>query len=217
MAMFFLAAATAVTVVSQLREGQQMGAGEGYNARVAEANAKAVRESAAFQTETLKRQAETESDILRKSTTIETDILKKQSEVEAAKITKEKGKTISAQRAAYAKAGVRLDEGTPLDVMADTAAEYELDLATGRYNLASTINAKQFNLESNLAVKNYNLATGLETIRHGAETDVARLQSEAEYRRRLGKSYKQASYLKAGGTLLTAGYGASKNIPTKST
>ena len=213
MSMFFLAAATAVTVIGQLREGQQMAGAEGYNARVAEANAKAVRESAAFQAETFRRQTEAESDILRKSTAMETEVLTKQSALEQAKITKEKQKTISAQRAAYAKAGVRLEEGTPLDVMADTAAEYELDLATGRYNLASALNAKQFNLSSNLAIKNYNLATGLETIRYGAETDVARLQSEAEYRRRLGKSYKTASYLKSAGTLLTGGYNVGKNWP----
>jgi len=153
------AAATAVTTVSQIREGQQMAAAEKYSARVAEAQAGVIKTSAAFESETLR----------------------KQSEIEQAKVAREKAKMTSAQRATYAKAGVRIEEGTPLEVMADTAAQYELDLAAGRYNLA----------------------TGLETIRYGAETKQAQLAAEAEYRRQLAKSYKTASYLKAGSTLLT--------------
>lgn len=186
--LILLGAGTVLSTIATLREGQQMATAESYNARVAEAQVKAVRESAAFQSETFRKQTE-----------LQEQTLTAQSKVEQAKLLREKGKTLSAQRAAYAKAGVRIDEGTPLDVMADTAANYELDLAVNRYNL-----------ESSLYANRYNLATGLEAIRYGAETDVARLQSEAEYRRRLGKSYKTASYLKAGSTLLTglAAYGA---------
>lgn len=162
MSIILLAATTALETISAIREGQTTSAIQKYNARVAEAEAGAIKTSAAFESETLR----------------------KQNELEQAKIAREKTKTLSTQRAAYAKAGVRIEEGTPLEVMADTAAQYELDLAANRYNLG----------------------TGLETIRYGAETQVAQKQAEAEYRRQLAKAAKTASYLKAGSTLLTGAY-----------
>lgn len=98
---------------------------------------------------------------------------------EQAKLNRQKSQMLSSQRAAYAKAGVRLDEGSPLEVMADTATEYELDLATSRYNA---------NVQTN------------------------QLQSEANYRRQVGKQAKMSGYYGAGATLLTnfgrIGYGA---------
>ena len=39
------------------------------------------------------------------------------------------------QVAAYGKAGVRVGTGTPLEVMADTAAQYEKDLAINDFNM----------------------------------------------------------------------------------
>jgi hypothetical protein len=175
MTLVALTAAAAVKAVGELKEGQQQSATEKYNASVAEAQAGAVKTSAAFESETLT----------------------KQSELEQAKTTREKTKTLSEQRALYAKSGVRVDVGSPLDVMADTAANYELDLAANRYNLA----------------------TGLETIRYGAETQTSQLSAEAQYRRQLAKSYKSASYLKAGSTLLTAAgsYGVMQGVKTPTT
>ena len=170
MAVALLVAGTALATIGALREGQQMATAEKYSARVAEAQAGAVRTSAAFESETLK----------------------KQSEIEQAQIRRAKQKATSTQRALYAKAGVRLEEGSPLEVMADTAAQYELDLAANRYNLA----------------------TGLETIRYGSETQQAQLSAEAEYRRRLAKSYRTTSYLQAGSTLLTSAFGVAKAWPS---
>lgn len=168
--MIMLATATAVKTVSDLREGTQASAIEQYNARVAQAQAGAVRTSAAFESETLT----------------------KQSEVEQARIAREKGQAIGKQRALYAKAGVRLDEGSPLEVMADTASQFELDLAANRYNLA----------------------TGMEKIRYESQTQQAQLTAESEYRRQLAKSRKTSSYLTAGSTLLIGGAKVASSWPT---
>lgn len=41
---------------------------------------------------------------------------------------------LATQTARYAKSGVRFDRGTPVDVMANSAAEYELDILAEDYN-----------------------------------------------------------------------------------
>ena len=161
-------AATALETVSVLREGQQQANAENYNAKVSEAQSRAVGVSADY----------------------EGGILKQQSAVEQAKIQRAKTQTTATQRATYAKSGVRIDEGSPIEVMADTASQYELDLSANRYNLA----------------------TGLEKIRYESQTQQAQLTADAAYRRQLAKAYKTASYLKAGTSILTGGYLASKEL-----
>jgi hypothetical protein len=154
-----LAGSTIMQVGSQISTGISQSKAEQYNARVAESQAESARISGAFQSE----------------------VLKQQSKTELAQIERAKKKTLSTQRATYAKSGVRVNEGSPLDVMADTAAEYELDLATSRYNTQ----------------------VGLESLRYDTETAVNRPTSEAEYRKNLAKQYKTSSYYQAGGTLLS--------------
>ena len=165
-----MAAGTAMKMIGDIREGRQLSAGEKYNAAVAEANIKALRTSAGFESESLTQQ----------------------SEFEQQKISRAKEKLQATQRAAYAKAGVRLDVGSPLEVQADSAAQFELDLAANRYNLQM----------------------GLEQIRYGADVQSAQLTAEAAHKRRLAKSYKTAGYLKAGSTFLTGGYGVASNWPS---
>lgn len=58
------------------------------------------------------------------------------------RLRREKGKMMGAQRAGYAKAGVKL-EGTPLEVLADTAAQYEKDIAIEDYNTRVTMARKR--------------------------------------------------------------------------
>lgn len=53
--------------------------------------------------------------------------------LEADKKRREAKSMMSTQRAQYLKAGVLL-EGSPLEVMADTQAQYEMDIATINYN-----------------------------------------------------------------------------------
>lgn len=149
----------AMKTVSQIAQGKQQAANAEYNAKVAEQQAQAARENAKYQQETLTQQ----------------------SEYEQARIQREKQKTQATQRTLYAKSGVRLDEGSPLEVMADTAAQYEMDIAANQYNLG----------------------VGLEEIRYNTDVDVSRLKSEAAYQRTQKKAYKTASYWNAGSTILT--------------
>lgn len=60
-------------------------------------------------------------------------------EIEKYRIEREKRRLLGRQRALYAKAGVRYDEGSPLEVLADTAAEFELDKAISEYNTQTGI------------------------------------------------------------------------------
>jgi len=59
-------------------------------------------------------------------------------EIVANKIREEKRRTEGVQEARYAKAGVKI-EGTPLEVLADTAAHFEEDLALNEYNKRAAI------------------------------------------------------------------------------
>ena len=60
----------------------------------------------------------------------------KASEYEVQKLKRAKGQTLSLQRAMYAKSGVLITEGSPLEVMADTATQFEMDIQAERYNAA---------------------------------------------------------------------------------
>ena len=159
----------ALKAVSQIKEGQAASATAQFNARLAEMGAESERVAAEFEIKTLEQAGK----------------------FEEAKLKREKLKTLGMQRVAYAKGGVRL-EGSPLEVMADTAAQYELDIAANRYNVQ----------------------TGIATTRYGMEVGVSKYRSQAEQSRLMAKRYKTAGYLGAGSTLLTAagtmglGYGA---------
>lgn len=72
---------------------------------------------------------------------------KQQAEYEADKLKKQRKRMLGRQRALYASSGVQF-EGSPLLAMADTAAEYEMDiLATQRTGL---VNARQYQSEAAL-------------------------------------------------------------------
>lgn len=162
-----LAISVATQAYGQIQQGRIASSAAQYNARVAEMEAEAVRKSAAFEAQTLTQQ----------------------SAIEKRQIEREKSRTISAQRARYAKAGVLVGQDTPLDVMADTAAEFELDLAANRYNLE----------------------TGLERLRYERETGIRRSKSEAAYQGLLSKQYRSAGYIGASGTLLSGAYEYARN------
>jgi len=65
---------------------------------------------------------------------MEAEAIRRTGAYEEAKLKREKAKTTGKQRAGYAKAGVRFEGGSPLEVMADTAAQYEMDIAATKYN-----------------------------------------------------------------------------------
>ena len=64
---------------------------------------------------------------------MQAEAARRQGVLEQYKIKRAKRRMLGTQRALYAKAGLSL-EGTPLEVLADTAAQYDLDLATSKYN-----------------------------------------------------------------------------------
>jgi len=151
-------ASTAMSVYSSIREGQ-----------VANAQAKAQAESMRVGANISKMQAEA---------------TKKSGEYDEAKIKREKAKMLSTQQARYAKSGVLISEGSPLEVMADTASQYEMDISANRYNTAVQVAQKEYESKAQ--------------------------SSMADYYSSLGKAHKTSSYLKAGTTLLTSGYGMMK-------
>ena len=63
----------------------------------------------------------------------EAELSRRKSELESTRIKKRAAAFGSRQEAQYAKAGVRF-EGSPLLVMADTQAEFELDRLTAEHN-----------------------------------------------------------------------------------
>ena len=67
-------------------------------------------------------------------------------EHEETKIARAKRQTLAMQRARYAKSGVLFTEGSPVEVMADTAAQYEMDILTNRYN--TDVEAGRYEYES---------------------------------------------------------------------
>jgi len=74
----------------------------------------------------------------------EAEAIGKSGAYEEAKLLREKKQILGKQRAAYAKSGVRFDEGSPLEVMADSATGYEMDISAKRYNVATTVAQKEY-------------------------------------------------------------------------
>lgn len=58
---------------------------------------------------------------------------------------------VSAQQAGYAKAGVRTSQGSPLEVMIDSAAQFELDKMLAKFNAQTQ--AAQLENEANQRIK----------------------------------------------------------------
>lgn len=67
-------------------------------------------------------------------------------EYEASKIEREKRQTQGTQKARYAKSGVLITEGSPIEVMADTATQYEMDIQATKYN--AEVEARRYEYEA---------------------------------------------------------------------
>lgn len=154
------AAGSVMSAIGQVKQGREASAASDFNATVSQAKAKTIQESAAFQSETLK----------------------KRSELERFKLSQDKKSVLSTQRAGFAKAGVRLFEGSPLEVQADAATQFEMDLSASRYNEA----------------------VALEEIRFESETGVARTTSQAEAFRLKSKAQRTSGYMGAGSSILSS-------------
>jgi hypothetical protein len=109
---------------------------------------------------------------------MEAKAAKKSGGYEEAKLLKEKKQMAGAQRAAYAKSGVLFTEGSPLEVMADSATAYAMDISAKRYNTATTVAQKEYEARHKRSLGEY-------------------------YTGPLASMYRKAGYMQAGATLLT--------------
>lgn len=161
MSLVLLAAGTAMSALSAIQQGQA-------------ASAQAKAQGAALTASGRLAQMEAEA-------------AKKAGKYEETKLAKQKAAMLSAQRARYAKAGVSFLSGSPLAVMAETATEYEMDIAAQRYNTA--IQTAQKRYESRYYGTMGEYYSGL-----------------------FAKAQRTAGYTKAGATLLTGGYNVMRSL-----
>ena len=92
-------------------------------------------------------------------------------EVDKARAEREGKRLLARQRAMYAKSGVKM-EGSPLEVLADTQAELDLDQMI---------------------------------IEHGGQSRASAYERKGMFLRQAGRSAQQASYIRAGASLLESG------------
>jgi hypothetical protein len=142
-------------------QGREANTAQSYNASVLEQNASTERAIAAR----------------------EVDIIKKNAVLNEYRSRKALATTTGEQVAGYARRGVSVGTGSPLDVMADSIANAELEIAIGNWNA-----------ENEIATTTYN-----------AEVGARNKESEARFRRLYGKSAATNANYSAVGTLLTAG------------
>lgn len=151
----------AVSAFGQMEEGREEQRAQEYNARVLEQNAAAERAAAAQKVKVIKENAVLNEYRDRKS---------------LATVTGE-------QVAGYAGRGVSVGTGSPLDVIADSIANAELEIAIGNWNTENEVATTTYNAE--LAARNK--------------------ESEARMRRLYGKSAATNAMYSGLGTLLTSG------------
>ena len=91
-----------------------------------------------------------------------------------------------AQVTRYASSGVKL-EGSPLDAMIDTAAQFELDMMITDFNAKTAQSQQEFAAQQSL---------------RAGRSAVLLANQQASQQRAQGSAYKRAGYMGAGSTLL---------------
>jgi len=114
------------------------------------------------------------------------EAIKASSEIDIQKQLKAKGALRGAQVAGYAKAGVRL-EGSPLEVMIDSAAQAELDIAITEYNAKTSASQAEYQAK--------------EFGRQG-QAAMTLAGTQAAQQRAIGKYYIGQGWMSGTGTLL---------------
>lgn len=150
-----------VSAYGQYQAGQEAKSQENYNAQVLQQQAAAQRASAAR-----------EAEIIRQNATLNEYRQRKQMAI-----------NVGSQVGAYAKSGVAVGTGSPLDVIADDIANQELEIQLG-----------QWNAKNDAATTIYN-----------AEIGAKKSESEAEMRRRYGRAAATNATYQSVGTLLSSG------------
>lgn len=165
------AVSTAVGVGGSIMSGIGQANAAAANAKAAQANAAATRQAG----EAAARQAQVNADIQAQVTRENERRMRVRQE-----------KLLASQEVGYAKSGVML-EGTPLEVMADTAAQTELDILQERW-------------KGNIAEQN--LRQGARTTLYNSEIEAGRWESRGALFEAEGSRGMTAGLVGAGTTLL---------------
>ena len=151
----------AVSAYGQYQQGQETKQAQDYNAAIEEQSATLIRAG-----------AEREAGIIKQNAILNEYRQRKQ----LAMVTGQ-------QVGGYAARGVAVGTGSPLDVIADSISNAELEIAIGKWSAQYEADITKYNAE--LAAKNK--------------------ESSAELRRRYGKSAATQAGYQSVGTLLTSG------------
>ena len=151
----------AMSAYGQYQEGQAEKRAQAYNARIEEQNAELIRAGAAK-----------ESDIIKQNAILNEYRQRKQLAI-----------TTGQQVGGYAARGVSVGTGSPLDVIADSIANAELEISIDKWNAQNQIDVNTYN----------------------AEVAARGKESSAYLRRIYGKEAASTATWKAGGTLLSSG------------
>jgi len=154
-------AGAGVQAFGQYQQGQQEKQMYEYNAKVAEAEAGAT-----------KAVAQREADIIRQNAVLNEYRQRKQ-----------QAAMTGAQVGAYAASGVKVNTGSPLNVIADSIANSELEIQIGQWNAKNEANATLYN----------------------AEIAGMKGKSQADMYRRYGANAATNAMFRAGSTLITGG------------
>lgn len=151
----------AVSAFGQYKQGQDAKAQQAYNASIAEQQAQ----------------------ILKANGQREATIIGQNQVLNETRQRKELQTSVGAMTGAYSGRGVSVNTGSPLDVIADSISNAELEINIGKWNAKNEIDATLYN----------------------AEVGASNLNSEARMRRLYGESAAANATYSSVGTLLSSG------------
>lgn len=181
-----IAAATAAVAGSAVSAYGAIQAGQAAQS-AANFNAASVQQQAQLQADTRNLQLEYNQQLAARQ---EAELRTQQAR-EAEAIRQRGRRILGAQRAAMAKGGVELGEGTPLAILADQAREIELQEADSAFSADLTSRRIRTGLQS----ESYSTAMANALDSYTAERRAALIVAE-------GRNARTASYLQAGSSLL---------------
>lgn len=152
-------AGSAVSAFGQYQQGQEQKSMYEYNAKLAEQEAATTRMMA-------KR---------------ETDVIRQNAVLNEYRQRKELAMNTGSQVGAYSASGVSVSTGSPLNVIADSIANQELEIQIGQWNAKNEISAVNYN----------------------AEIGASRSMNDAAMKRKYGENAATNAMFQAGSTLLT--------------
>ena len=166
-------ASTAMQAVGQIQQGYAASSAAQANANLAEMQGRETNIAAQYNVAVARANAEA---------------IKASSEIDIARQVIAKGKLRGAQVAGYGKAGVKL-EGSPLNVLIDSAAQAELDIAITKFNAKTSATQAEYQAK--------------EFGRQG-QAAMSLAGTQAAQQRAIGKYYINQGWMSGTGTLLSS-------------